>query len=130
MSVHDHGAIFDKTTGWELSIDKTKPPVTARVKVPTTSLWFDGHFPGEPILPGIAQLNLVMTVLKKALGPAITAARFNRVRFKRLIRPGNRLFLELRPVPKDARSFTFRIICGIEPALTGSVTISEKNQSS
>lgn len=121
----DHCETFDETTGWRLSIRKTEGAVTARVDVPETSRWFDGHFPGKPILPGIAQLALVMEVLKKALGPETAATRFSRVRFKQLIRPGDRLALDIRPKPDDARSFAFRITCDDDqPALSGWVTIS------
>jgi len=124
MPIFDHCATFDESTGWRLSIRKTETAVTARVDVPEASRWFDGHFPEEPILPGIAQLALVMEVLKKAFGPKTAAIRFSRVRFKQLIRPGDRLDLDIRPKPEDAGSFSFRIACGDQPALSGSVTIS------
>lgn len=124
MPIYDHCATFDETTGWKLSIRKTKTVVTARVDVPASSRWFEGHFPGEPILPGIAQLALVTAVLKKALGTKIAAIRFSRVRFKQPIRPGDRLDLDIRPKPEGARNFVFKIVCGAQPALSGSVTIS------
>jgi len=128
MPIYDHCAAFDETTGWNLSIRETETAVTALVDVPEASRWFDGHFPGEPILPGIAQLALVMAVLKKALGPKIAATRFSRIRFKQPIRPGTRLALDIRPKPGDPRGFAFRITCGDDPALSGMVTISGEDE--
>lgn len=102
--------------------------MTAQVDVPESSRWFDGHFPEEPILPGIAQLALVMAVLKKARGPKIAVSRFSRIRFKQPIRPGARLALDIRPKPEDPRGFVFRITCGDDPALSGVVTISGEDE--
>lgn len=124
MPTFAHFATFDETTGWKLSIRKTEAAVTARADVPVASRWFEGHFPGEPILPGIAQLALVTAVLKRALGTKTEVVRFSRVRFKQLIRPGDRLGIDIRPKPEDARRFVFRITCGAEPVLTGSATVS------
>lgn len=128
MPTFAHSRVFDETTGWKLSIRKTEDAVTARADVPAASRWFEGHFPGDPILPGIAQLALVIEVLKRALGPKTAAVRFSRVRFKQLIRPGDRLALDIRPKPEDARRFAFRITCGTEPALAGSVTVSGEDE--
>lgn len=128
MPTFAHSATFDETTGWKLSIRKTEDAVTALADVPAASRWFDGHFPEDPILPGIAQLALVTEVLKRTLGPRTAAVRFSRVRFKQLIRPGDRLALDIRPKTDNARDFAFRITCGDEAALTGSVTISGEDE--
>src|SRR3954463_10708809 len=58
---------------------------------PAESPFFAGHFPGHPILPGIAHLSFV----ERALGSAITAARS--VRLRRPVVPGETLELALVP---------------------------------
>ncbi|OPY88950.1 MAG: 3-hydroxyacyl-(acyl-carrier-protein) dehydratase FabZ [Syntrophus sp. PtaU1.Bin208] len=47
---------------WDFPADMTfQPPngVILQARAPQNSPWFDGHFPGQPILPGIALISLV-----------------------------------------------------------------------
>jgi 3-hydroxymyristoyl/3-hydroxydecanoyl-(acyl carrier protein) dehydratase len=60
---------------------------------------FAGHFPGQPVLPGVVLLNLVMQALERqparraALGPI---PRIERVKFLAPVGPGSRLQVLLR----------------------------------
>ncbi len=40
--------------------------ISAGIHVSSDSPWFDGHFPGEPILPGVAQIGMVLDVIRNA----------------------------------------------------------------
>jgi 3-hydroxyacyl-[acyl-carrier-protein] dehydratase len=47
---------------WDIPADMTyEPPngVILQARAPQNSPWFDGHFPGQPILPGIALISVV-----------------------------------------------------------------------
>jgi 3-hydroxymyristoyl/3-hydroxydecanoyl-(acyl carrier protein) dehydratase len=44
--------------------DNGQKIISAEVTLEPESCWFDGHFPGFPILPGIAQLAIVSDMLK------------------------------------------------------------------
>jgi 3-hydroxymyristoyl/3-hydroxydecanoyl-(acyl carrier protein) dehydratase len=63
------------------------------VQVEPDSLCFQGHFEGQPILPGIAQLGIVLGVLA-AQGPAQGLDAVRSLKLKRLVRPGE--VLEVR----------------------------------
>jgi len=39
--------------------------IEALADVPVDSPWFSGHFPGEPILPGIALVHLVKQAIMR-----------------------------------------------------------------
>jgi len=62
--------------------------------VPKNSSWFSGHFPNDPILPGIALLGMVHDTLRAYaanLGERIVIKEFKRIRFRQIVRPGTRL---------------------------------------
>ncbi len=90
----------------------------ADVQVPAGSPWFGGHFPGDPILPGIAQLGLVREMAAAALG-RIRPTGFSRVKFKKIVRPDERLRITLTARPEPPGTLAFRIESGAEIACTG-----------
>lgn len=47
---------------------------------------FDGHFPGDPMLPGIAQIMAVAFTASQ--GRALRITRVGRSKFMRMVRPG------------------------------------------
>jgi 3-hydroxyacyl-[acyl-carrier-protein] dehydratase len=108
---------------WKLSKEATDGTVTARGVVPPESTWFDGHFPGTPILPGVAQLSMVADILKEALGRPVTITRMSRVRFKSVIRPGDEVAVEIKPKAGVPMTYVFQISCGGEPSSGGILTI-------
>ena len=81
----------------------------AQVMVPAESAWFDGHFPGMPLLPGIAQLSMVEGVISQAWGPKRRAAQFTRVRFKLKIGPGTPVTVKATRSANKADTFAFQI---------------------
>ena len=61
------------------------------VEIPADSPFVEGHFPGRPILPGVAQLALAL----QALGPR-PLRRLVLARFRRLVEPPARLTFSIR----------------------------------
>ena len=93
---------------------------TARqVALPADSLWFQGHFPGDPMLPGIAQLHLVLETLKESLGEGLRLASLRRVRFKRIIRPDETVAIAADPVPDKPGLYRFQLTVAGENACSG-----------
>ena len=77
--------------------------IRAVIQVPAASPWFDGHFPGEPVLPGLAQISMVFDVIRKCLKANGGYLNVSRVRFKRIIRPEDRLEVMRNPPEKRGR---------------------------
>ena len=96
-----------------------KDEIRAEVYVPETSVWFDGHFPGEPVLPGVAQVAMVYDVLKTVSDSELNILSVNRIRFRRIIRPGDELKIIASPMEKDPGMNAFRILIGDDLACSG-----------
>lgn len=87
-----------------------------QVEVPADCAFIDGHFPGAPIVPGAALLQLV---LRHAWAPTEGAVRIRRLRFSRPVRPGARLTLV---VERRDGAVQFALREGSEPVMQGSLS--------
>jgi 3-hydroxymyristoyl/3-hydroxydecanoyl-(acyl carrier protein) dehydratase len=72
---------------------ETSGGLVAEARFAPESLWFSGHFPGYPIVPGVALLYLAAEVLRvgTAEGEKVTVKSVRRVRFRQPVRPGESL---------------------------------------
>ena len=64
---------------------------TFSVEIPETSAYFVGHFPGRPILPAVAQIDLIGRLLRRFAAPRATITRIEALRLMEPIRPGSSL---------------------------------------
>jgi len=72
-------------------------------------MWFHGHFPGTPILPGVVQIDWALHFARACLGLALDTAPVFRVKFKAVIVPGDVVTLALDHDRARGRlSFEFR----------------------
>ena len=81
--------------------------MSVAIAVPADGPWFEGHFPGQPILPGIAELVLIA----RALAPGGDAAEVSAIpfaRFRGLVLPADRLEIEAIPRGDDGVRFEVR----------------------
>jgi 3-hydroxyacyl-[acyl-carrier-protein] dehydratase len=90
---------------------REEPPGTlmADFQIREDSPWFDGHFPEEPILPGVAILSMVTEMIGHFEGmqqKEIRIAGLKRVRFKLPVRPQDTVTLALSR-EKTGRVFTY-----------------------
>lgn len=75
----------------------------ARLRVDHEAAFFAGHFPGNPILPGViiiealAQTGALAALAESDSGGKLALfAGIERARFRRVVRPGEELILETR----------------------------------
>lgn len=87
------------------------------------SLWYSGHFPNDPILPGIAILSMVKDAImhhESEKGKKIRIAGIKRVRFKLPVRPNELLNIFLSSSHHDGRlSYNFDVVVKGKTACTG-----------
>lgn len=93
--------------------------VTATFHVPAASTLFAGHFPDQPVLPGIGLLGMVEVALSSGGGPeGLSLAGLRRVKFRRLVETGGTFGVHLSYDPERGRG-TFRVSCDGEATVTG-----------
>jgi len=118
---------MEKSFRQELSqLAGTAERTTAAAAVPGDSAWYAGHFPGNPILPGIAILALVeeaiiTTELREGRRIAITG--ISRVRFRLPVKPDDRMTFEItREEKRSGMAYLFSVSLAGEAACTGVFT--------
>lgn len=72
---------------------------TARLQVDAQLRVLDGHFPGAPIVPGVAQLHWVVTLGTQAFGIPAAFLRAEVVKFQQPILPGDCIEVRLQWTP-------------------------------
>ncbi len=89
--------------------------IEALAEVPPDSPWFSGHFPGEPILPGIALIHLVKQAItgeEQKKGNKLRLHSLKRVRFTQPVRPGDQLSVCIRAENAgEGFLFSFKVLC-------------------
>ena len=97
--------------------------VQKSIKVVENSSWFSGHFPDNPIFPGIAQLELIVKLVFEATGTPLKLIGMSRVKFRKIVQPGDLLDIQVAPGTKKDQ-YTFRIVGDNEDVCSGSIFLS------
>lgn len=85
--------------------------------------WFAGHYPGQPLMPGVLLCEAAMQagaiLLSKFVEEPVSkkvpvATRMNDVRFKKMVRPGDRIELDVELVERLADAFFLKARVSVE----------------
>jgi len=76
----------NKASGEKIT-EKTENQVILEFSVPKTSDYFDGHFPGFPILPAVAQVDIIMQYVSRYFGTSAGLSEIKRIKFTTPVRP-------------------------------------------
>jgi 3-hydroxymyristoyl/3-hydroxydecanoyl-(acyl carrier protein) dehydratase len=69
--------------------------LTLDLILPADLFWFKGHFPGQPILPGVAQINWVMHYAGQEMGLSGRFGGFDVVKFQQPVLPQQQIRLAI-----------------------------------
>jgi 3-hydroxyacyl-[acyl-carrier-protein] dehydratase len=70
--------------------------------LPVDFAGFEGHFPGEPVLPGVCVVQAVLVACAERFGRNVQLRRLDSAKFTSPVRPGERLELRLRASQAEA----------------------------
>lgn len=70
--------------------------VTTFIAVPSDGAYFEGHFPGRPILPGVAEIALALETLAQETRGDMALRGIAYTRLRQIVVPGDRLELVAR----------------------------------
>jgi 3-hydroxyacyl-[acyl-carrier-protein] dehydratase len=76
-----------------------------------------GHFPGNPIIPGAALLDEVMQAMEAEAGHSFAACEIRSAKFLHPVRPGDRVVI--RWSPQESGELKFECLLEGRPAVTG-----------
>ena len=116
---------------WGADLDRL-PAATEEIKASVSfapdSPWFSGHFPDDPVLPGIAQIGMVYDAIRKASGKDLWVTGLSRVKFKKLVRPGDLLIVQATPAPAKPGSYSFRITVEAQEVCVGIMKVNTRDK--
>lgn len=102
-----------------LSWQATDGALSARLVFPPDAECFRGHFPGFPVLPGVAQLFFLRHFARQAFAGFPESVTYRRLKFQKIILPSREV--ELSVARRDADSFAFSITGATGPCSSGIV---------
>lgn len=79
-----------------------------------------GHFPGNPIIPGAVLLDEILRAIEAELDAGLAPFRIRSAKFLHPARPGDRLLIRFSRIPGGEIRFTCAV--GETPVLTGQVS--------
>ncbi len=79
---------------------------------------FIGHFPGQPVFPGVLIIEALaqtcaIWLKQKAEGTPVFA-EIREARFLRMVRPGDQLRLEIRMIERERSRYTFETAASVD----------------
>jgi acyl-coenzyme A synthetase/AMP-(fatty) acid ligase len=78
-----------------LATARSESRLEARVRIPFDLACLDGHFPGAPIIAGVAQLHFAMRALEELLGEEPALASLEALKFHDVLVPGQEVLLRV-----------------------------------
>lgn len=99
----DAGSDFPRV----LSLDGDQSQVRLSLEISTEMNWFRGHFPDQPVLPGVIQLHWAVLVAGSYFDFTTTPKEVKRLKFKKVVTPPAILDLTVALYDDDEVQFRF-----------------------
>lgn len=90
--------------------------------VPADCPFFEGHFPGRPVLPAIGQLAMLAVLLRRVIGSSVCLTGVDGFRLSRQVLPSERIEIRLEAL-RARDKVPFAIRCDGDPVSRGTVRV-------
>jgi 3-hydroxymyristoyl/3-hydroxydecanoyl-(acyl carrier protein) dehydratase len=91
-----------------ISVTSAEDRVELSLLIPGALMYFRGHFPNFPILPGIVQLDWAVQYGRDHFDLGAVSPTTIRIKFRKPIRPNNRVTLSLKHLrARNSVEFTY-----------------------
>ncbi|WP_137937811.1 AMP-binding protein [Chitinivorax sp. B] len=100
--------LFAPTQATTLTAFQNESNACMTLAVTPDLLYFDGHFPQAPVLPGVAQVDWVIREGRSRFGITGQFTRMEALKFQRIIHPGMQVELEL-DWRSDKQALSFKL---------------------
>jgi len=68
-------------------ITSAENKITAVIELNPSHKIYEGHFPGQPIVPGVCQMHILKEILEEATGKKLQAGHGDNIKFTGMIIP-------------------------------------------
>ena len=96
--------------------------VVFTVVVPEDCPFFEGHFPGRPVLPAIGQLAMLTTLMRREAGSPVSLTGVDGFRLSRQVLPGDRVEVRLE-AHRASDTVAFEVRCDGDPVSRGTARV-------
>jgi len=93
------------------SFEATPQGARAALRFSGAEFFFAGHFPSDPIVPAVVQIDIALHLASRAFGRALALREVTRAIFKRPVGPGDEL--EFRLAWSAAEEHLTRVKCEV-----------------
>ncbi len=97
-----------------LAVRREGDAIEVDLRIPWDLAFLDGHFPGQPVVPGVAQLHFAMTALEDLLDAPPALAALSSVKFHEMLLPGAEARLRVERTDGGSR-FRFSLADAARP---------------
>ena len=95
-----------------------------QLRVPTDLAGIEGHFEGDPLVPGVMQIGWALDAAAALLGEIPRVRRLDAIKFPTLLRPGTSVRLEVQLLDAGAK-LRFTLSVDGEITATGRCVLAE-----
>jgi 3-hydroxyacyl-[acyl-carrier-protein] dehydratase len=78
-----------------LSASRKEQKISAMVELDKSHRIYEGHFPGQPVLPGVLQVQIIREILEEQLKTGVILESASNIKFMSMIDPGRDNVLEI-----------------------------------
>ncbi len=102
---------------------KGPKPLTLIFKVPGELPYFDGHFPGNPILPGVAIVDASLVAISEITKQDLFVKKIKSAKFLDLVQPHDEISLEIAETAPSSWTVTWSKLKDGTPHKTAEVIV-------